>query len=181
MKPIYFIFLALFFCISCSDDDMPIVEESSPFWGEITALKNGESWNASVYAAINTTHGTEDWLHIIVRLFDENEILRETMALVKIPLIPNTHSVFPDIYEDDGKAGALYSIYAVDVPLADYLPLESDSTSFITLEEYDEASGEVKGTFDITFVADWKSSLVAEEPDTIRFTNGVFHTRVWEQ
>lgn len=180
MKPIYFTLFILFVCIACSDDDMPIIEEPLPYWGEITGLKNGKTWSASPYATINTTSEIGNWLHIVVLLFDESGIIREAVDFVKIPLEPNIYRVFADIHEDDGKVGALYSIYEADLPLADYLPLEPDSTNFITLEEYDETSGEVKGTFDITFVVDWKSSLV-DEPDTIRFTNGVFHTRVWEQ
>lgn len=182
MKSIYFLFLSLFFFISCGDDDLmpPVEEEPSPYWGEISALKNGEPWTASIYATINDTHGAENWLHLIVSLFDETDIPREGLSFVKIPIGTGTYPVFfADIQEDDGKAGALHSILDFDVLLAAYYPIERDSTNVITISEYDEASGEVKGAFEVIFVVDWKSE--SSFPDTVRFTNGVFHTRIWEE
>jgi hypothetical protein len=63
-----------------------------------------------------------------------------------------------------------------DVIYGQYRILESDSSSFVTLISFDSITGEVRGTFDLTFLVEHRPFPGA--PDTLRLRNGQFYTRL---
>ncbi|MFN0214141.1 MAG: hypothetical protein ACKVT2_07780 [Saprospiraceae bacterium] len=166
--------LAFLFGLAACDKNLPPADDS-PYWGTTEALINGKQWSGEPFSFININHGKG--FQIIVDSLDKYGIRREALSFSKVPFQPGKSlliNTFPQT--DDGLVGAHYFILDDDVILGNYKVLESDSSSYITLMSYDSISRELKGTFDITFIVDHRPD--ASYPDTIRFRNGQFHTRL---
>jgi len=156
-------------------DKTPPVEDDSPYWGTTDAMINGEQWSGEPFSFVNINHG--NGYEIIIDSLDKYGIRRASLSFSKVPFQPGQYpltNTFPQT--DDGLVGAHYFVLDDDVILGNYAVLESDSSSFITLTSYDSISKELKGVFDITFIVDNRPN--ASYPDTIRFRNGQFHTRL---
>ena len=174
MKRILFLFLIATVFISCKKDPAPVVEPS-PFWGEAAATINGKAWAAQPTAWVNPVH-KNNW-YIEIDSFDRFNILREGLNLKKIPFIPGTYPVVnTDSQVNDSLVGASFSYWEGDLGLGYYTVLESDSSSFVTLESYDPITKELRGRFDLTFIVAHRP--YAGAPDTLRVRNGRFHTKV---
>ncbi len=153
----------------------PPPEDNSPYWGTTEAIKNGTPWVGEPFSFVNINHGKG--LEIIIDSVYTSGFRKESLSFSKVPFQPGKSplvNTFPQT--DDGLAGAHYFILEDDIILGNYTVLESDSSSFITLTSYDSTSKELKGIFDITFIVDHRPN--ASYPDTIRFRNGRFHTRL---
>ena len=79
---------------------------------------------------------------------------------------------------DDSLVGAKY-FHGYDDELYDiYHISESDSTSYLEITEFNKKKGEIRGKFNVTMYRTLAGSW--NGPDTLVFTNGVFHTRIDE-
>ena len=172
----YLYLLIITFCISCKKNK----ETTSPpdFEGTVTAELNGEYWEAnSVVALLN--FATDEGINMRFRVFDGN--FYEKLTFIKVPFVVGTYPLEnANSQEVDGKVGGFYSFNDYDVVLAFYKIVEADSSSYITLESYDEATQEVRGTFDATLFLKSHYDTANEYPDTLRFKNGVFHAKIRE-
>ena len=172
------LFIGLLF-LSCEKEKIQTVAEPSPYWGNIIALQNGRLWIADLFAVKNNIHG--NGLEIISNKFNGGNIRKESLDFTKIPFTLGTYPVVnTDARDDDGLVGAGFWHVDHDVIYSSYKILESDSSSFITLTSYDTISQEIRGHFDLTFIKD-QANPEFDFPDTIRFRNGVFHTKILEQ
>ncbi len=177
MKYTLFSLIGIALLISCKKDPAP-VKEPSKFWGEASATVNGEAWAAQPTAFVNLIYGN-NW-SIVTALFDQSGILRESLELTKVPFTPGTYPIVnSDPQINDSLVGADFTYWEDDLALGLYTVLESDSSSFVTVDSYDSTTRELRGKFDITFI-------VAHRPypgalDTLRVRNGVFHTKVREK
>jgi len=151
---------------------------SAEYFGVVSANQNEVDWESSEpYAYENFANGTG--ISLSFPVYDNFERLRETLTFSKIPFSPGTYRLEDaNLQEDDGKVGSFFSFDDVDLVLAYYVVLESDSSSFITLESFDEETQEVRGTFDVTFIKRNHYDTTQEFPDTLRFRDGVFHTKL---
>ena len=175
MKHILFLIIATILLFSCKKDPTPIVEPS-PYWGESSATINGVPWAAQPTAFVNLIYGN-NW-HIIMNYFDQNNILREGLNLIKVPFKVGTYPVVNgDAQLNDSLLGADFTYWIDDQTDGYYTVLESDSSSFVSLTSYDTTTKELRGTFTITFIAVHKPPYPGAT-DTLRVRNGVFHTRV---
>ncbi|MFN0174843.1 MAG: hypothetical protein ACKVU0_09375 [Saprospiraceae bacterium] len=166
--------LLLFLVAACVKEHLPTIEELG-YWGTTTATKNDIPWVGAPVSFININHGKG--FQIKIDSLDKYGIRRESLSFSKVPFQPGKNylvNTFPQI--DDGLVGAHYFILDDDVILGNYLLLESDSTSFITLTSFDSTSRELRGTFDVTLIVDHRPD--PSYPDTIRFRNGQFHTKL---
>lgn len=176
MKICYRIILGASLVISCNKSEkLPI--EPSPYWGEISADKNGEPWMASPYAIININLNRYDIIDLAFHFYDQYGIRRESCSLYKVPLVKGTYPVVnTPISKKDSLVGGNFFYTEDDVLYGSYDILESDSSSFVSLLSYDSIMKEVKGKFDLTFIVINKP--YPDAPDTIRLRNGTFHTRI---
>ena len=105
----------------------------------------------------------------------------ESIEIHKIPFSSGTYPIVNTIpQDDDGLVGAGFWHVDQDVIYSSYKILESDSSSFVTLTSYDTISQEIRGHFDLTFIKD-QANPEFDFPDTIRFRNGAFHTKVFDR
>jgi len=178
MKIYYLIILSALLIISCKKGEkIPI--EPSPYWGEISAKKDGITWTASPYAILNINLNTGNHIDMSFDSITQGGILRESCGLYKVPLIKGTYPVVNTlISKKDSLVGGNFFYTEADILYGSYDILESDSSSFVTLLSYDSITKEVKGEFDLTFIVKYKP--YKEAPDTIRLRNGTFHTRIFK-
>lgn len=152
------------------------------YWGEVSAIKNGQPWSGLIYARPNEPYG----FYIRIEVFNEQEFHREALTIFKIPneLKKNridtvqaeidtllTGASYATLVDDGDVLGDLFKVY------------EGEMENYITITSYNEETGEVRGNFEVAFVfgegvVGTKSDPTA--PDTIRFTNGQFHTKIRE-
>lgn len=95
------------------------------------------------------------------------------LSFHKVPVLTGRHLIDHSV---DTLIGARYFYVDHDVVYGVYKVLESDSTNAITISSYDSVSREIKGSFNVTFVPEHLPYPGA--PDTIRFRNGWFHTKI---
>ncbi|MDP1813484.1 MAG: hypothetical protein Q8K92_03465 [Leadbetterella sp.] len=163
--------LALIFS-GCDKTDPPV--DNSPYWGTCSAIVNGENWEGDPVAGVNINHG--NGVDLIIDSLDKYGIKRSVLGIMKVPLKIGTYPIVvttPQV--NDGKVGAINAPLEDDIVLGYYKVLELDSSSYITLTSYDSVSNEISGIFDITFLKEQGGSLY---PDTLRFRDGQFHTKV---
>ncbi len=146
------------------------------YWGEITALKNGEPWRGEIRANPNKLEG--DGFDISVDVYDDKSIRIEFLSIVRIPLLEQ-YTIVDTLLFPEGIMGkstsAGYGLSHDDAQIAFYYVLEEDGiTNYINVTSYNEATGEVKGEFEISYLQTRAQSV----PDTVRFTEGLFHTRI---
>jgi len=135
--------------MSCSKETIEAILEPSPYWGTISVLQNGLSWSAEPYAYITVNQNNS--LGVKADVLNVNGIRKESISFIKIPFSLGTYPVVnTDARDDDGLVGAGFWHVDHDVIHSSYKILESDSSSFVTLTNYDTISQEIRGHFDLT-------------------------------
>ncbi len=169
--------LFLVFCSACEKSDE--ISKNPIFWGEATALQNGKPWRADPFARKNLFK--PERMDIKMDSLLGGVRIVEALNLSNVPLKPGTYSVRKGDrtvpFSEQQDAWATFGLTNQDVIYAIYHVWESDSRSnFVTVISVDSVKGgEVRGTFDLTFVV-WRKAF-SYMPDTVRFRNGRFHTR----
>lgn len=167
-----FFSLAVLFLFACNKD------EGRNYWGEISVLKNGEPWSGKIVALQNTFSNPK--IDIYIRTFDKDDIPLDELGFVKVPKQVGRYklSLTSSQPPDDSLVGAKY-FHGYDDELYDiyHIP-ENDSTSYLEITEFNKRKGEIRGKFNVTLHRTLAGSW--NGPDTLVFTNGVFHTRIDE-
>jgi hypothetical protein len=167
------IYIALILASCTKDPTEPAPE--GPWWGDARADKNGTSWVGKPYAV--TSKEYSDRVNLSIDSLEYGYYLTKSLEIYRVPLRQGTYPIFDNLPKiNDSIVRAKYYFVDYDVLYGTYKVLESDSSSFITITSYDPVSKEVKGTFDVTLVKEIAPGPNA--PDTIRFRNGMFHTKV---
>lgn len=166
--------LTILLCISCKKEPDPVVPP--PFWGEASATVDGRFWVAHPTAVVNINHG-HGW-NIEIDSFNKFGILLQSLSIFKLPFTPGTYPiVITQPQTDDFKVGGDFFYLTSDQADGYYTVLESDSSSFVTMQSYDSITKELRGTFEVTLIAQHKPPY-GNPPDTLRVRGGIFHTRV---
>ncbi|MBK7938463.1 MAG: hypothetical protein IPJ82_15890 [Lewinellaceae bacterium] len=174
MKTLCKLLLFVFFISSCKKEQKT-PQQQYPYWGEVTLVKNGNTWKGQPFAATNKK--LVDRLDIIIDSLDIYGNSWEALSFYKVPRLPGMYRVFNTTSQkQDSLVGSAFYYLEADILYGVYDILEVDSSSFITLISYDTVTKEIKGTFDVTFIAGIKPYPSA--PDTLRLRNGTFHTKV---
>ena len=174
------LFLILLFTCNKDDDGNPYYWNRD-YWGEATALKNGEQWNALIYGHRRSvpTHIGASFSIDVYDVFGDVGFRRETLHFFRVPLKKGIYEFVKSIAQDSLDSPGVRHLYILqdgDVVGDLFTILESEENYIEVLSlEGDEITAE----FQVTFVRDDLESISNPEvPDTIRFTNGYFHTRL---
>ena len=181
MKNLIFIFGLLLFFFGCKKKDMTptyIYGDISSFYAN-GRLTPREGFDLKIRAVMNIDRCKEPYYGLIVDHTAKFDTLREKISvhelslnrLGKIPLLYKPIGTFCDsistarFYMSGGDGDVQIGIYVIS----------KKAESFVNIESYDTKTKEVKGTFDITFVAEGTSVRTrAIYPDTIRFSGAKF-------
>jgi len=169
------LFLFLLFLVACNKNgDKPV-----PYWGEVSALKNGSCWRADIFAANNKPY--YQGIDILIDKFNEVGFLREHIIIYKIPMKVGFFALdSTEVRDIDTLVGSKYftSLDDGDVLGDSYdLLLDDSIPDFV---EITEISGkEIAGNFQMSFVKDLTHGEGdPAAPDTIVFLSGKFYTRL---
>jgi len=175
---IYTLFSFVSILFSCKKDigsDKPMLPPD--YWGESTASQNGLPWRADPVCWVDLIDHTT--LVIELDSFVNNSFLKESLTFQEVPAAVGNYEVFKWTSPDDGKVDIVLSYWEHDVPLGVYHALEGSNNNRLSIESFDTISKEIKGAFDLTLIVVHRPYPTA--PDTIRFTNGKFHGRLYDK
>ena len=176
-KFIFFYILLMLF--GCKKKETGLLYgEISPFYVNQQLMPRA-AFNLNVFAMELNKVCPKPHYAIVVEHYAKNDSLWEKIDIGG--LSPNKTGKFPLLYRNgafgnacDSVPNASFVLSYQDVVIALYVVLNK-SDSYINIESFNTSTKEVKGTFDITFVANGTS----EEsrmiyPDTIRFSGAKF-------
>lgn len=162
--------LAVFaiFWVSC-EKPSPAIDLPEHYWGEMHAMINDELWIAHPYASIRHTN-QKSIIGFVGDVF-EGYWHVQNFVIANVELKPGTVRVGQ--WYNDSIPYYLLILLDFDVALGYYL-VEGDQApkGSVTILEYDEATKEVKGTFEGVI---YKKNL----PDSLVIKDGYFHTRIY--
>jgi hypothetical protein len=159
--------------------------------GYFEADLNGRNWNTTYKNAYQTVESdinsystsmpcTKDYLEVFTELYSSQGYLRHKLHLMKIPQKAGMNKIIASrVFQCDEKDPVYADLSMImqdgDVLGDVYGPAEGFD-NYLNIEMYNSKTGEIKGTFQMTMV---KTRDGGEPvlPDTLRFTNGRFHTR----
>ncbi|MCY4001743.1 MAG: hypothetical protein OXF84_13180 [Bacteroidetes bacterium] len=206
--PFVFVLLALLIpaCDSLQQQDQELFCSKQtalidlPFVGEVSALRNNQTWNESLgglFRELNYYNPTR----IIARTADnESETMTISMLVtasdggpygrqetLRFPSIPKRLGTYP-LNEFSVQATKLFAhIHGYDVGSGYVYNLEPSEGGFITVDSYDPGLCTIQGTFAMTLIRNPVDSEEYHCPpcdylrvyvDTLRITDGKFHTQI---
>ena len=178
MKKCIFIY-SLLVLFSCKKKEVGLLYgEIAPFYVNQQLIPRA-GFNLNVFASELNKICPKPHYAIVVEHYAKNDSLWEKIYIGG--LSPNKIGKFPLLYRNvvvgnpcDSVPEASFGLSYQDLGIASYVILNK-SDSYINIESFNASTKEVKGTFDITFVANGTS---AESrmiyPDTIRFSGAKF-------
>lgn len=179
MKKIIFIY-TLLMLFSCKKKEVGLFYgEISPFYVNQQLIPRA-GFNLNVFASELNKVCPKPHYAIIVEHYAKNDSLWEKIYIGG--LSPNKIGKFPLLYRNGGLGSpcdsvpeASFLLSREDLVIALYYVVQNKSDSYINIESFDASTKEVKGTFDITFVANSTSEASRRiYPDTLRFNGAKF-------
>ena len=181
-------FIALIIVTAACDLYTPF-EGAGISWGYFTADMNGSAWNKlyknafqSVYAHIS--ENTDSLCpgktgSMVSNSHDSNGVRQQELIFLHLPLTTGKYKLTSDEVKycgDNRVHVTLYSQIENDVS-GDIFKILPGSDSYLQINSINLSTGEIFGEFNFTMVVFGpkdRSTL----PDTLRFTNGRFHTKI---
>ncbi len=177
----YICLFLLIFTTSCRKDIDPEIQR----FGYFRAKMNGKIWQSSYARGARLWDPYDNFAGISGNVSNKKGYLRETINF-KIPIQVGYHNirngiptsdlsgrVYTGSYitsQDDGDAGCDY-----------YDVLEENENNWVEITFYDDATKIIKGRFQATFIIDSsRPKCNPKAPDVIRFTEGIFETKLFE-
>ena len=165
---------------SCSKEE---VQLNRNYIGTVQVLKNGEKWKPMIYATHNVRE--PDYIYIEMGIYDSQSIQREILSLHRVGKKEGYNSIKNrdtiENFQDENNIRYYASYYTSaadgDVGCASYQVDDSvEVAGHVDVTRYDEESGILEGTFEVTLVKE--RSCDKNAPDTLHFTEGVFYTKI---
>jgi hypothetical protein len=163
-----------------------------PNWGYLTADMNGAEWSKTYKNTYQVTHGIVSYADepqgvfyaVISILHTPEGYDRQHLLFQNIPFSPHTgrHKLvscnpYAGCESSDKPKVALFELLSDGDVGGDCFYTADSEDNYIQIDSYNENTKEIKGSFHLTLVARKpRSSNVL--PDTLRFRNGRFHTRI---
>ena len=156
------------------------------FFGEMSALRNGEPWilfprRGALFA--QTSYEGEPTMSFLMSVYDARRgypipypDLIESLYFEDIPRRLGTYPLpLPGVSESQGHYFDAH-VHGYDVVGFGYY-LDLSEESFISIDAYDPSTCTIQGTFALTVVNTQPKDMYPYV-DTLRFTEGRFHTHV---
>ncbi len=172
MKSILLLYCLGLCCISACKKD----NGKRDYWGEVSVLKNGNSWSGGI-TGLQHDFSSEK-VDINIENFTEGGNHLDNLLFFKVPKEVGIYKLSYSINQppDDSLVGTRYFNVYEDVLFDIYDVATNDSTSYLEITEYNDRKDEFRGKFHLTLYRTLKGSI--NVPDTLIFTEGTFHTRI---
>ena len=173
------------------DDDLLCVNGLGPdedlYRGEMSALRNGEPWIVSPRLGKLFAYSTDkrETMGIFMHVFDDDKPSPpgypcpfETLFFDSVPRRLGTYPLPGRIEQlDEEQRRYFYTKPLCDVAGLAYV-LDKSEIGFISIDAYDRSSCTIRGSFALTVIRNGRGGGVYPYDDTLRFTEGQFHTHV---
>jgi hypothetical protein len=181
-KTLFVLILLVSFILSCKKEEYRTV-------GYARADLNNRPWSGFVHAS-NYLNGWYKGFYNI-NIEEDHKVVNHKISPVCLEVnfghIPKRQCVFQIVNDtnillpDDSLKVSSYSdIFDIDVIYAWYSLLESDSLyNYFIITHFDQITNEIEGIFSATYVIDFIN--FTNYPDTLRFRNGYFKSKVTNQ
>ena len=150
------------------------------YFGIASATFNGKQWDAGTVRCNINVPCYKGKLGFEFNVYNKQG-LSETLVFEKIPIAKGNYSINPLNYNDplcnDTVATASYSTSNDDVAV-DFYNVVPSSSNYFTINNYNERTKELTGSFALTFKISTRQS--PNSPDTLKVTNGSFYTKILE-
>lgn len=178
----YLRFLFLMIVLNGCADDTYFDPMRQLDYGSITALKNGVEWEAQIHGA-NNTRQPENF-DILASKYNSQGYRRGHLSIQYIPRDITSGKL------NQGSCGIdCFSPYQIsyrtvsddgDVVCDSYRLLEDvQNENVLIISDFNSKTNEFRGSFTATFIiVDGTDKCDPNAPDTIRFTNGQFHSKI---
>lgn len=182
MTRLFLIISFISFLASCKESD----DFFSVYSGNARARKNGEPWNDNLYVRTAPDPLFGYGFDLVIDRFNESRFLRETLFFNKIDYQKGLFQIDTfDVRVDTFRIGGGYytSSDDGDVGCDFYKVLSGDGIqNQVEIISYNEKTRIVEGKFDVTLIIDlsFRPRCNPNAPDTIRFSDGWFRTRIKE-
>lgn len=163
-----------------------------PNWGYLTAEMNGSDWSQTYKNAYQVTHGIVSdrndpqglFYDLISVLHSPEGYDRQHLLFQNIPFEPHTGryklvSCNPHAGCDssDKPIVTLFELVSDGDVSGDLFYTADSEDNYIQIDSYNEKTKEIKGSFQLTLAIQMPRRSNAL-PDTLRFRNGRFHTKI---
>ncbi|KAA6440116.1 hypothetical protein FEM33_05780 [Dyadobacter flavalbus] len=187
MKNLWLYIFSISILLLTACDDFPLPQ--MPSWGYLTADMNGKDWSKTYKNAYQTIQAWDsndnvsDTFVIMADLYNPYGARRQELYFQNIPSEKGHYTMLKDIpYEnkyDRFVYGSLYTLVSDGDASGDTYSVLDTEKAFFQIDEAITKTREIKGTFQVTFVIN-KPRYDTALPDTLRFRNGKFHTKIME-
>ena len=166
--------LPLFNMCKTDEEPGPLPPE---YFGETAVFKNGVE---AIVKSYGTQIEPDSTLSINIDLFNSNQ--SNIGKLLFQNILPRTGSVSlkKKVYPTNGTAYVVFFDSNGDFLNGFYDLLETEPSNSLIITSFDDIADEITGSFNVTMVVDSVSN--ASNPslvDTLRFTGGYFHTKIY--
>ncbi len=182
MKKQILVLLAIigFLVSSCSKEEIRL---SKNYFGTAQVFKNGNKWLPYIYSTTNVQE--KEYIQLEMAIYDKKSVVRERLRFYIVSKkegynpIKSREIIINADNENNVRFYSSYYTYAADGDVGCDIYSVADSTENagnVIVTRYDEKSGIIEGTFEVTLVKE--SSCNPTAPDTLHFTEGVFSTKI---
>lgn len=166
-----------------------------PNWGYLTAEMNGSDWSKTYKNAYQVTHGIVSYRDepqgisygLISMLHTSEGYDRQHLLFQNIPFSPKTgrHKLvscnpYAECESSDKPQAALFELLSDGDVAGDCFYTVDSEDNYIQIDSYNAKTQEIKGSFQLTLANARIPRSSNALPDTLRFRNGRFHTRIIE-
>jgi hypothetical protein len=155
-------------------------EKQEITFGSVSALLNGNPWQTKWLGAVINDNCNKGSLNFNFNIVNSQGFQREKLSFTNIILKTNSFKIYPPDYanpscNDSVSRAAYYTLVDDGMVLKDTYIADGSAANFFTIDKYNAGTKEVWGKFAVTFVI---LNSRPGSPDTIRFTNGSYHTKI---
>ncbi len=164
-----------------------------PNWGYLTAEMNGVEWSTTYKNAYQVTHGSTTYADnpkgvfyaLTSILYSPEGCERQQLLFQNIPFSPHTgrHKLvlcnpYTGCESSDKPRVALFESLSDGDVAGDFFYTVDSEDNYIQIDSYNAKTQEIKGSFQLTLANARIPRSSNALPDTLRFRNGRFHTRI---
>lgn len=180
-KFIYFLALVLVL-LGCHAvlTSVPIPDTySTYYWGTVTGTRQGDELRNARISAASRVPCTAYAFDVTVTEFDDDGEKLATLTLFNIPKKAGSLTKFKvdyrTLYCGSDSIGCTYTTLSNKMPWGTYKPVIGSDTQ-LSIQSFDEVSGEIKGTFSVRMIPDQIYDATA--PSLLLFKNVKFLTKL---
>lgn len=159
--------------VGCAPDGPPppMKPKEVKYCGSVTALKDGNYWEASVYPTVVDTGGLFG-LHFI--LYGSAGVADEYLSIRNVKAVAGIQQrIFEGASYQSDTTGMHFTLANGDAVYGSYDLVPSDTSAYIFVDSL--SAKKVWGRFDnMTLVFEWADHTPPGYPDTLQISNGVF-------